>query len=98
MSGRDKVFYVWDTATWEERVRVKCPFLSAFALNPARSIVAGVVWKQQHVKFIDLNTGQVTCKYQWKLGKLVSVAFSPDGTLAAAGAANGKIVVWDVDE
>ena len=33
----------------------------------------------------------------WKLGKLVSVAFAPDGSIGAAGTEDGKIVVWDVD-
>ncbi len=33
----------------------------------------------------------------WKAGRLVSVAFAPDGALAAAGTEDGKIVVWDVD-
>lgn len=32
-----------------------------------------------------------------KTGGLRSVAFSPDGLLAAAGSDTGKIVVWDVD-
>ena len=50
------------------------------------------------MKFLDAGTGAVIRKFNWKLGPLVSVAFSPDGTLAAAGSAGGKIVVWDVDE
>jgi len=33
----------------------------------------------------------------WIAGGLRSVAFSPDGLLAAAGSDTGKIVVWDVD-
>ena len=26
-----------------------------------------------------------------------SIAFGPDGTLAAAGSGTGKVIVWDVD-
>jgi hypothetical protein len=40
-------------------------------------------------------TGEVRA-YTWKLGKLRSIAFSADGTLAAAGTGKGQ-VVWDVD-
>ncbi|MBX9581170.1 MAG: WD40 domain-containing protein [Gemmataceae bacterium] len=29
--------------------------------------------------------------------RLRSVAFSPDGTLCAAGSDTGKVVVWDFD-
>jgi hypothetical protein len=35
--------------------------------------------------------------FDWDMGRLRSVAFSPDGMLAAAGNDKGKIVVWDVD-
>jgi WD40 repeat protein len=37
-------------------------------------------------------------RFEWKIGKLKSVAISTDGTLAAAGGDNGEIVIWDVDD
>ncbi len=37
-------------------------------------------------------------KWNWKLGPFQSVAYSPDGTVGAAGSEDGRIVVWDVDE
>jgi WD40 repeat protein len=40
----------------------------------------------------------VVHKWNWKLGPLRSVAYSPDGTLGAAGSEDGRVVVWDVDQ
>ena len=40
------------------------------------------------------SPGQVNA---WNIGRLRSIAFSPDGTLAAAGSDTGRIVVWDVE-
>jgi WD40 repeat protein len=97
--GYDKL-YLWDTATWGKPTRVpgfNRPIRS-MAYHPTRPILATVQWGQALVKFLDADTGKPISKFQWKLGEMCSVAFSPDGTLAAAGSASGKIVVWDVDE
>jgi WD40 repeat protein len=49
------------------------------------------------VKLYDTATWAVAEVYDWDIGRPRSVAFSPNGMLAAAGGDKGKIVVWDVD-
>ena len=45
----------------------------------------------------DVATGAAKQTYDWRLGKLYSAAFAPDGLIAAAGTEDGKIIVWDND-
>jgi WD40 repeat protein len=92
--------YVWDTVVWGKPTRVDLHGgrrLRSFAFHPNRPLFAAVQERQTLVKFFDTNTWKVATKFQWKLGEMRSVAFSPDGTLASACSATGKIVVWDVD-
>lgn len=49
------------------------------------------------VHVFDTHTLDRTTRYSWHLDRLSAVAVSPDGTLAAAGSANGDVVVWDLD-
>ena len=49
------------------------------------------------VKLYDTATWAVARTFTWDVGRLRSVAFSPDGALAAVGSDTGRIVVWDVD-
>lgn len=49
------------------------------------------------VKLYDTTTWKLAQSFDWDIGRLRSVAFSPDGMLAAAGGDRGRIVVWDVD-
>jgi WD40 repeat protein len=49
------------------------------------------------VKLYDTTSGAIVTAFNWEIGRLRSITFSADGTLAAAGAVNGHIVLWDVD-
>jgi WD40 repeat protein len=99
LMGYDKL-YIWDTTTWGSPTRVPGlnRWINSMAFHPKRPILLATQDLQTLVKFLDADTGKLVAKFNWKLGEMCSVAFSPDGTLAAAGSASGKIVVWDVDE
>jgi WD40 repeat protein len=49
------------------------------------------------VKLFETATWKVRTAFDWQIGRLRSVAFSPDGMRAAAGGDSGQIVIWDVD-
>lgn len=57
----------------------------------------GVSGNDGTVKMFDTSTWHVAHTYSWGVGKMVGLAFSPDGTLAAAGSDKGRIVIWDVE-
>lgn len=42
--------------------------------------------------------GRETAAYAWEAGRLLCLAVAPDGMTAAAGAENGGLVVWDLEE
>jgi WD40 repeat protein len=46
----------------------------------------------------DSAQGEMRVAFDWGIGPIHSVAFSPDGLTCAAGGENGQIAVWDVDE
>lgn len=93
-------FYLFDVATWKPRYQIATdmrPF-ARFVYHPTRPLLAVIHIGQTLVKYMDADTGRITAKFGWRMGEMRAVAFSADGTLCAAGAASGKIVVWDVDE
>jgi WD40 repeat protein len=96
--GYDKL-YLWDTATWgaPRRVTGLNRWINSMAFHPTRPILLTAQNLLSLVKFLDADTGKPVRKFDWKLGHVGPVAFSPDGALAAAGSKTGQIVVWDVD-
>jgi WD40 repeat protein len=49
------------------------------------------------VKLFDTTTWEIARTFTWDIGRMRSICFNRDGTLAAAGSDTGKVIVWDVD-
>jgi WD40 repeat protein len=70
--------------------------LTAVEFHPSGKYLAATS-NDATVKLYDTQTWQVAKSFTWDIGRMRSIAFSPDGTLAAAGSDSGKVVVWDLD-
>jgi hypothetical protein len=51
---------------------------------------------KSRVELRDLATGELLTAWQW-LRKVTALAVAGDGLTAAAGGANGRVVVWDLE-
>lgn len=69
---------------------------TALAFHPSGRYLAATS-NDETVKLYDTTTWEVARTFTWDIGRMRSIAFSHDGTLAAAGGDSGKVVVWDVD-
>jgi WD40 repeat protein len=69
---------------------------TGIAFHPSGKYLAATS-NDETVRLYDTATWEVSRTFTWDIGKMRSIAFSKDGTLAAAGSDKGKVVVWDVD-
>jgi hypothetical protein len=94
---RDSSLYAWRPGGKVEKVRTgTLKHYRALAFHPdSRHLLAGN--NDTTARLIDTQTWQITRQFAWDIGTLSAVAVSPDGTLAAAGGTNGRVVVWDLD-
>ena len=69
---------------------------TGIAFHPSGKYLAATS-NDETVKLYDTTTWDVARTFTWDIGRMRSIAFSPDGALAAAGSDTGKVVVWDVD-
>ncbi|MBA4187293.1 MAG: hypothetical protein C0467_04660 [Planctomycetaceae bacterium] len=89
---------VFDVATGQpagELVHPGRPYVTGMAVHPNGTVACSR--NNGTVCFWNLEKCELVRTLDWKLGKLVSVAFSPDGSIGAAGTEDGQVVVWDVD-
>lgn len=94
----DRVVRVFDVRTGQpagELVHPGRPYVSGMAVHPNGTVACSR--NNGTVCLWNLEKRELVRTLDWKLGKLVSVAFSPDGTVGAAGTEDGRVVVWDVD-
>lgn len=78
----------WDTTTKKPPLEI--------ALHPSGSILL-VADGSKKVTAYDTSNGKASAQYDWGVGKVGCVTYSPDGTLAAAGGEKGQVVVWDAE-
>jgi WD40 repeat protein len=87
---------VWDVGARKAVGRVDGEGFHGFDLDPTgRS--AAIACEDGTVRLIALPGRKVTGRFDWDLGPLTAVAFAPDGLRCAAGGADGRVVVWDLD-
>ncbi|MBY0457674.1 MAG: WD40 repeat domain-containing protein [Gemmataceae bacterium] len=69
---------------------------TAYAFHPSGRFLA-TTSNDATVKLYDTSTWELARTFTWDIGRMRCIAFSADGTLAAAGSDTGKVVVWDVN-
>jgi WD40 repeat protein len=95
-----KTVTVWRRDSWSKPTATLkndgMKHFTGIAFHPSGRYL-GATSNDQTVKLYDTTTWKVAKTFTWKIGRMRSIAFSPDGTLAASGSDSGKVVVWDVD-
>ena len=92
--------HIWRTNELSERPRKilndNRKYFTGIGFHPTGQYLAATS-NDETVKLYDTATWKVAKTFTWNVGRLRSVAFSPDGTRGAVGSDKGQIVVWDVD-
>lgn len=97
--ARDRLDIYPAVGSWTQPTTIKNDnkkHFTGIAFHPSGRYLAATS-NDETVKLYDTTTWEVARTFTWDLGPMRSIAFSPDGALAAAGSDTGKVVVWDVD-
>lgn len=85
-----------DLANGQSATLLKPKKLTDMAFTPdGRRLLTGS--SDKLVRVWDTATWQEVAQFDWKIGAIASVTVSPDGTIAAAGGENSRVVVWDLE-
>lgn len=99
-AARDDTVRVWSVAHLHRPPRVLTndskKQITDFAFHPGGRHLA-TVSNDRGVIFWDTETWRPTKSFDWHEGRMRSLAFSPDGLVAAAGSDTGHVVLFDVE-
>jgi WD40 repeat protein len=92
------VLRVWNLESNSEVAAITVGKLHHFgaAFSPCGRHLAAVS-KDRTVRFWDAATFAESKVFDWEIGKLLDLAFSPDGTVCAVASDSGKILLFDVE-
>lgn len=91
--------YVFNLEAHEKPKRIKVTSTAGnhLVFHPDEETVAIIHDAPTLIKIYELPALKKIKTLRWKLGALTCLDYSPDGMLGAAGSADGRIIVWDVD-
>jgi WD40 repeat protein len=92
-----RTVWIWEVPSDRRahRLTVERTGVKALAVSPDRRLLA-VGGRDGRVRLWDASTWADRGRYDWGIGEVNSMAFSPDGSTAAAAGAKG-VAVWDID-
>ncbi len=92
------VLRVWNLDTSKEIAAIKVGKLHHFgaAFSPCGRYLAAVS-KDRTVRFWSADTFAESKVFDWEIGQLLDLAFSPDGTVCAVASDSGKMLLFDVE-
>ncbi len=79
------------------KIEVHANQVASIAFAPGSRLLA-TASQDGTVRFWDVPSLSELAAYDWEIGKLRGVAFSPDGMTAAAVGEKSQVVVWDVEQ
>ena len=95
---------LWDAQRWQPLRVFEAdrsaggfpPAAGAVAWGPGDTVIARLNVRQDALEILDSQSGQVLRVLHGSRQKIASLSWSPDGTLLAAGAHDGKVLLWDM--
>jgi WD40 repeat protein len=99
--GEDQTIRLWDVATGKERATLRgdngdiARCVMAFT-SDGKKLAAAPDDDSGTIRLLDVDSGRELAPLSRDVGRVCSLAFSPDGRTLASGERNNTLGVWDV--